>query len=155
MPKERRKSSKEAGLSGAGINEGSIKERKTTRTLSEICNEISQVAGQVSSSVAAVGQPAFNSTQTRTAMEVRCVPQVTLTPEGGGCSREIQQEEWGDVNGPLRRKLSNSSISSTGSSIVESEDDVLSDNESKSKGNITLEHLGDTLEVSMLSLNVA
>lgn len=79
-------------------------------------------------------------------MEVRRVPQVTITPEAGGCSREMQQEDWGDVDGPLRRKMSNSSISSTGSSLVESEDDVLSDNETKSRGIITLEHLGDTGE---------
>lgn len=82
-------------------------------------------------------------------MDARRVPQVTITPEGGGCSREMQQEDWEDVvDGPLRRKLSNSSISSTGSSAVESEDDLLSDNESKSKGIITLEHLVDTGEVS-------
>lgn len=82
-------------------------------------------------------------------METRPVPQVTITPEGGGSSREMQQEDWEDeVDGALRRKLSNSSISSTGSSAVESEDDILSDNESKSKGIVTLEHLVDPGEVS-------
>lgn len=81
-------------------------------------------------------------------MDPRQVPQVTITPEGGGCSREIRQEDWDDAaDGKLRRNPSNSSISSTGSSAVESEDDLLSDNESKSKGIITLEHLVDT-EVS-------
>lgn len=81
-------------------------------------------------------------------MDARRVPQVTITPEGGGSSREMQQEDWDDVvEGPLRRKLSNSSISSTGSSAVESEDDLLSDNESKSKGIVTLEHLVDAGEV--------
>lgn len=85
-------------------------------------------------------------------MDARRVPQVTITPEGGGSSREIQQEDWDDaVDGTLRRKLSNSSISSTGSSAVESEDDLLSDNESKSKGIITLEHLVDAGEVSKLN----
>lgn len=84
-------------------------------------------------------------------MDARRVPQVTITPEGGGSSREMQQEDWDDaVDGSLRRKLSNSSISSTGSSAVESEDDLLSDNESKSKGIITLEHFVDTGEVSKL-----
>lgn len=84
-------------------------------------------------------------------MGERRVPQVTITPEGGGSSREMQQEDWDDaVDGSLRRKLSNSSISSTGSSVVESEDDLLSDNESKSKGIVTLEHLVDTGEVSEL-----
>lgn len=80
-------------------------------------------------------------------MDARPVPQVTITPEGGGSSREMQQEDLDEmVNGPLSRKLSNSSISSTGSSVVESEDDLLSDNESKSKGIITLEHLVDSGE---------
>ncbi|KAG7238468.1 hypothetical protein INR49_030741 [Caranx melampygus] len=59
----------------------------------------------------------------------------------------MRQEDWDEaVDGTLRRKLSNSSISSTGSSAVESEDDLLSDNESRSKGIITLEHLVDTGE---------
>lgn len=80
-------------------------------------------------------------------MDAPRVPQVTITPEAGGSSREMQQEDWDDpVDGTLRRKLSNSSISSTGSSVVESEDDLLSDNESKSKGIITLEHLVDAGE---------
>ncbi|XP_061599781.1 inositol-trisphosphate 3-kinase A [Cololabis saira] len=74
------------------------------------------------------------------------VPQVTITPEGGGCPREIRQEDWDDdaVNGSLRRKMSSSSISSTGSSAVESEDDLLSDGESK--GIVTLEQYVDAGE---------
>ncbi|XP_061824365.1 inositol-trisphosphate 3-kinase A isoform X2 [Nerophis lumbriciformis] len=81
-------------------------------------------------------------------MDAHRVPQVTITPEGGGSSREMQQEDWGEnpVDGALRRKLSTSSVSSTGSSAVESEDDLLSDSESKSRGIITLEHLADTGE---------
>ncbi|XP_068194425.1 inositol-trisphosphate 3-kinase A [Antennarius striatus] len=80
-------------------------------------------------------------------MDARPVPQVTITPDGCGTSREVLQEDWEDApNGPLRRKLSNSSISSTGSSAVESEDDLLSDSESKSKGLITLEHLVEVEE---------
>lgn len=146
MPKEnRRKTSKEAGLSGAGINEGSRLERKASRKSSEICDELVQKAEEV------VPSSAFhsNSTGAQTMMEVRRVPQVTITPEGGGSSREMKQEDWDDVvDGPLRRKLSNSSISSTGSSLVESEDDLLSDNETKTKGIITLEHLAETAEVS-------
>ncbi|XP_068608200.1 inositol-trisphosphate 3-kinase A [Brachionichthys hirsutus] len=76
-------------------------------------------------------------------MDARSVPQVTLTPDGCGTSRVVLQEDWeGARNGPLRRKLSNSSVSSTGSSAGgESEDDLLSDSESKSKGLVTLEHL--------------
>ncbi|XP_070776271.1 inositol-trisphosphate 3-kinase A [Enoplosus armatus] len=139
MPKEcRRKTSKDFGLSGTGINEGSRSERRTAGKSSQICDDLIQKAAQVAPSSAA-GAP--------TVMEARRVPQVTITPEGGGCSREMQQEDWDDVvDGPLRRKLSNSSISSTGSSAVESEDDLLSDNESRSKGIITLEHLVDTGE---------
>ncbi|XP_061751816.1 inositol-trisphosphate 3-kinase A [Nerophis ophidion] len=81
-------------------------------------------------------------------MDAHRVPQVTITPDGGGSSREMQQEDWGEnpVDGALRRKLSTSSVSSTGSSAVESEDDLLSDSESKSRGIITLEHLVDTGE---------
>lgn len=147
MPKERekrRKSSKEAGLSGAGISDGFVKERRTSRRASELRDELCQMKE--------VRLSEFNSTQVQTTMmESLRVPQVTITPDGG-CSREIQQEDWADVEGSLRRKMSNSSISSTGSSIMleESEDDILSDNETKSKGNITLEHLcEDTSEVSI------
>ncbi|XP_067099594.1 inositol-trisphosphate 3-kinase A [Osmerus mordax] len=142
MPKERRKTSKEAGLSGAGIN----CERKNSRRSTEICDELSQMADQVVGPSAEL--PFLSSAQDETIIEVRRVPQVTITPEAGGCSREMQQEDWEDVDGPLRRKMSNSSISSTGSSLVESEDDVLSDNETKSRGIITLDHLGDTGEHS-------
>ncbi|XP_037343051.2 inositol-trisphosphate 3-kinase A [Pungitius pungitius] len=80
-------------------------------------------------------------------MDAPQVPHVTITPEGGGSPREMRQEDWDDAaEGNLRRKLSNSSMSSTGSSAVESEDDLLSDNESKSEGIITLEHLVDSGE---------
>lgn len=81
----------------------------------------------------------------------RPVPQLTVTAEEGSGARELAYEEAEGLNGgaPLRRKLSNSSVSSTGSSVVleESEDDILSDNETKSKGIVTLEHLGDGAEV--------
>ena len=80
-------------------------------------------------------------------LAVVVVPQVTITPEGCGASRELQQGDWDEVvEGPLRRKLSNSSISSTSSSVAESEDDILSDGESK--GIVTLEHLVESGEVS-------
>ncbi|XP_029531005.1 inositol-trisphosphate 3-kinase A-like isoform X1 [Oncorhynchus nerka] len=135
MPKERekrRKTSKEAGLSGAGIGEGFCKERRTSCKASENCDELCQMTE--------VRLPEVNAVLAQSSMmEVRGVPQVTITPDGG-CSQEMEQEDWADVDGPLRRNMSNSSISSTGSSI-ESEDDILSDNEKKSKGNITLEHL--------------
>lgn len=73
------------------------------------------------------------------------MPQVTITSDGD--SREITEEDLKD-NGQLRRKLSNSSISSNGSStgVDESEDDILSDNETKSKGIVTLEHLSDSVD---------
>lgn len=76
------------------------------------------------------------------------MPQVTITPEGGGSSREMQQEDWDKaVDGTLRRKLSSSSVSSTGSSVAESEDDLLSDTETASKGIVTLEHLQDAGDI--------
>ncbi|KAJ7988946.1 hypothetical protein DPEC_G00314460 [Dallia pectoralis] len=127
MPKERekrRKSSKQAGLS-----DGFGKDRRTCRKGSEVHDDFCPCPGVTGHSA--------------TRMEAHTVPQVTITPDGGS-SREIQQEDWAqEVNGPLRRKMSSSSISSTGSSVVheESEDDLLSDSETKSKGNITLEHL--------------
>nr|XP_046268452.1 inositol-trisphosphate 3-kinase A [Scatophagus argus] len=129
MPKEcRRKTSKDFGLSGTILNE-----RRSAGRSPKICDDLIQRAAQVAPS---------STTGAPNVMEVRQVPQVTITPEGGGSSREMQQEDYEDmVEGHLRRKLSNSSISSTGSSVVESEDDLLSDNESKSKGIITLEHL--------------
>lgn len=123
MPKEcRRRSSKDLGLSG--LNDRARSDRRTTGK-SSICDE--------------------------PVMHAPPIPQVTIsTPEGGGSSTEIQPEEPADraMDCSLRRQLSTSSISSTGSSAVESEDDLLSDNESKSKGIITLEHLVDTGEVS-------
>nr|ACN11262.1 Inositol-trisphosphate 3-kinase A [Salmo salar] len=135
MPKERekrRKTSKEAGLSGAGIGEGFCKERRTSCKASENCDELCHMTE--------VRIPEVNAVLAQSSMmEVLRVPQVTITPDGG-CSQEIEQEDWADVDGPLRRNMSNSSISSAGSSI-ESEDDILSDNEKRSKGNITLEHL--------------
>ncbi|XP_062296142.1 inositol-trisphosphate 3-kinase A [Scomber scombrus] len=140
MPKEcRRKTSKDLGLPGTVVNiEGSRLERRPAGKSTKICDELIEKAAQLAPSSAS-GAP--------TVMDERRVPQVTITPEGGGSSREMQQEDWDDaVDGSLRRKLSNSSISSTGSSVVESEDDLLSDNESKSKGIVTLEHLVDTGE---------
>ncbi|XP_054469977.1 inositol-trisphosphate 3-kinase A [Anoplopoma fimbria] len=139
MPKEcRRKSCKDSGLPGTGVHEGCRLERRTAGKASQTCDDLTQKAAQIVPS-SATGAP--------TVMEAPRVPHVTITPEGGGSSREMQQEDWDDaVDGGLRRKLSNSSISSTGSSAVESEDDLLSDNESKSKGIITLEHLVDTGE---------
>lgn len=141
MPKEcRRKSSKDFGFSVSGINEASRLERRVAAKSSQICDELIETAAQIAPSS---GPPIV--------MDAPRVPQVTITPEGGGCSREMQQEDWDRaVDGTLRRKLSNSSISSTGSSAVESEDDLLSDNESKSKGIVTLEHLVDPGEVSKL-----
>lgn len=141
MPKEcRRKSSKDFGFSVSGINEASRLERRVAAKSSQICDELIETAAQIAPSS---GPPIV--------MDAPRVPQVTITPEGGGCSREMQQEDWDRaVDGTLRRKLSNSSISSTGSSAVESEDDLLSDNESKSKGIVTLEHLVEPGEVSKL-----
>ncbi|KAJ4938762.1 hypothetical protein JOQ06_028228 [Pogonophryne albipinna] len=139
MPKEcRRKSSNDFGLSGTVFTEGSRLERRAAGKATQICDDLVQRAAQITESSSARAPAVMDSPR---------VPQVTITPEGGGSSREMQQEDWDDaVDGTLRRKLSNSSISSTGSSLVESEDDILSDNESKSKGIITLEHLGDSGE---------
>ncbi|XP_012720038.2 inositol-trisphosphate 3-kinase A [Fundulus heteroclitus] len=135
MPKEcRRKSSKDFGFPGAVLSDGGRLERRAAGRSSQICAEVFQKAALVAAQPAA---PAL--------MHAPMVPQVTITPEGGGCSREIQQEDMdGNGDGILRRKLSNSSISSTGSSAVESEDDLLSDTESKSKGLVTLDHLVNT-----------
>lgn len=135
MPKEcRRRTSKDLGLPG-----GSEAARLERRTPGKIRDELFHKAAQVSSAPPTADASAV--------MEPRSVPQVTITPEGGGCSREMQQEDWDKaVDGVLRRKLSNSSISSNGSSAVESEDDLLSDTESRSKGIVTLEHVGDAAE---------
>lgn len=129
MPKEyKRRTSKEFSLSGTAADEGS--------------RLGSEHAG---------GSSHHDEEQTPPSsvrMDAHSVPQVTITPEGSGCSREMQQKDWEEeVKGPLRRNLSSSSISSTGSSAVESEDDLLSDSESKSKGLVTLENLVDAGEV--------
>ncbi|XP_064193044.1 inositol-trisphosphate 3-kinase A [Anguilla rostrata] len=136
MPKERRRA-RDVGQSGLA------KDRRSNRKSSEICNGIALMTDQV---ISAGSESTLNSKEEPGDTRLRRVPQVTITPEGGGCPREMQEEDWNDVTGPLRRKLSNSSLSSTGSSTVleESEDDVLSDNENKSKGIITLEHAEDT-----------
>ncbi|TMS21468.1 Inositol-trisphosphate 3-kinase A [Larimichthys crocea] len=122
MPKEyRRKTSKDFGITGTSVNEGSRLERRTAGKSSQICDDLIHKAAQVAQS---------SATGATTVMDARRVPQVTITPEGGGSSREIQQEDWGDVvDGALQ-----------------SEDDLLSDNESKSKGIVTLEHLVDAGE---------
>lgn len=134
MPKEsRRKSSHDYGLSRTGANEGGRSERRA-QTVKQAAHGYDERALKAAPAPLAV-------------MDASRVPQVTITPEGGGSSREILQEDWDAVGNSLSRKLSNSSISSTGSSAVESEDDLLSDNESKSKGIVTLEQL-DGGEVS-------
>lgn len=126
MPKERRRSLKEAlTCSSSPLSSG--KERQGHCSSSQDCDERLPMAS------------------------ARPVPQLTVTAEEGSGARELAYEEAEGLNGgaPLRRKLSNSSLSSTGSSVVleESEDDILSDNETKSKGIVTLEHLGDGGEV--------
>ncbi|XP_003962734.1 inositol-trisphosphate 3-kinase A [Takifugu rubripes] len=128
MPKEyKRRTSKEFSLSGTAADEGS-------RLGSEHAGGSSH-------------QDEEQTPPSSVRMDAHSVPQVTITPEGSGCSREMQQKDWEDeVTGPLRRNLSSSSISSTGSSAVESEDDLLSDSESKSKGLVTLENLVDAGE---------
>lgn len=136
MPKEyRRRASKDLKATGSPSAEGSRPPASAADRSSH-----ARDAARISGSCASEPPPV---------MDGRPVPQVTITPEGGGSSREMQQEDMEEVvDGPLRRKLSNSSISSTGSSAVESEDDLLSDNESKSKGIVTLEQLVDAGEVS-------
>ncbi|MBN3326295.1 IP3KA kinase, partial [Atractosteus spatula] len=144
MPKERRRSNRELSqTSGHGSSgTGSLKERRASRKVTEGCNGGSPV-GELGSGAA--GKARGDSPGGWNRLNNHRVPQVTITPEGGGCPREMQEEDWGDVNGPLRRKLSNSSLSSTGSSVFEeSEDDILSDNETKSKGIVTLEPVEDT-----------
>lgn len=137
MPKEyRRRGSKDLlKATGSASAEGSRPPASAAET-SSLARDAARMSGSCESEPTAV-------------MDGRPVPQVTITAEGGGSSREMQQEDMEEaVDGPLRRKLSNSSISSTGSSAVESEDDLLSDNESKSKGIVMLEQLVDTVEVS-------
>ncbi|XP_077096014.1 inositol-trisphosphate 3-kinase A isoform X4 [Siphateles boraxobius] len=146
MPKQRRRSLREAVFSrsspvcdGSGRGGGGGRARNFSST--EICYDQAQMAEQYSGQAGFLcdGKPGRGC----------LVPQVTITSDGD--SREITEEDLEEeVNGRLRRKLSNSSISSNGSSTAfdESEDDILSDNETKSKGIVTLEHLGDSGEQS-------
>ncbi|XP_065144439.2 inositol-trisphosphate 3-kinase A [Paramisgurnus dabryanus] len=140
MPKERRRSLREAALSRLspicdGSGRGGVgRERNFSST--EICDDQTHMAEQYS------GRASSDANPVRECQ----VPQVTITSDGD--SREITHddlEEEGEI-GRLRRKLSNSSLSSNGSStgFEESEDDILSDNETKSKGIVTLEHCGDS-----------
>lgn len=140
MPKGwRRKSSKDSEDSLTGQNEGShVEEGRAAGKASEAADDLIQKAARSVPPSARAAPPAMDASR---------VPQVTITAEGGCSSREVKHDDWDDaVDGTLRRKLSNSSISSTGSSTVESEDDLLSDTESN--GIITLEPLVDTGEVS-------
>ncbi|KAG1972520.1 inositol-trisphosphate 3-kinase B [Pimephales promelas] len=144
MPKQRRRSLREAVFSrsspvsdGSGRGGGGGRAHNFSST--EICDDQAQMAEQNT------GQGGFlcDGKTGRGCL----VPQVTITSDGD--SREITEEDLEEeVNGRLRRKLSNSSISSNGSSTAfdESEDDILSDNETKSKGIVTLEHFGDSLD---------
>ncbi|XP_051502090.1 inositol-trisphosphate 3-kinase A [Myxocyprinus asiaticus] len=144
MPKERRRSLREAVFSrlspicdGSGKGGGGEHERNFSST--EICDDPTQMAEQYSRQAGFLPDSG--------AVRGCFVPQVTITSDED--SREITQEDLEEeVNGRLRRKLSNSSLSSNGSSTAfdESEDDILSDNESKSKGIVTLEHLGDSVD---------
>ncbi|XP_012682232.1 inositol-trisphosphate 3-kinase A [Clupea harengus] len=145
MPKERRRSLREVGLPRSGNCDGSNRERKANPKATEIGDELLPMAEQTGSTS---GQEEFRGGDGRSTLRTCCVPQVTITPEGDACPREMKLEDWDEVNETLRRKLSNSSISSTGSSTVfeESEDDILSDNETKSRGIVTLEQLVDTGE---------
>ncbi|KAK6478844.1 inositol-trisphosphate 3-kinase A [Huso huso] len=141
MPKERRRSSREVahhsngeGGVGAGV---STRERKSSRSrMSDSWTGAN--ASRAPSEGEVGGGKAPNCLRTPS------VPQLTITPSGGGSPREMG-EDWNDVDGPLRRKMSNSSISSNGSTVCEeSEDDILSDNETKSQGIVTLEPAEDT-----------
>ncbi|KAJ8291130.1 hypothetical protein GJAV_G00021720 [Gymnothorax javanicus] len=135
MPKERRRS-REGGQSG------SAKDRRASRKSTEICNGITMINNEA---VSLVSEVKVKSNE-ELGDTLYHVPQVTITPEESGCPREMQEEDWNDRTDSLRRKLSNSSISSAGSSTVldESEDDILSDNEKKSKGIVTLEPAQET-----------
>lgn len=146
MPKQRRRSLREAVCSrsspvcdGSGRGGGRGGGRAGNFSSTQICDDQAQMAEQYSgqAGVLSDSHPGRGCT----------VPQVTITSDGD--SREITEEDLEEeVNGRLRRKLSNSSISSNGSSTAfdESEDDLLSDNETKSKGIVTLEHLGDSVD---------
>ncbi|KAI7804609.1 inositol-trisphosphate 3-kinase A [Triplophysa rosa] len=140
MPKERRRSLREAAFSRVSpICDGSWRGgvgREGNFSSTEICDDQTHMAEQCSGPAGSDVNPAREC----------LVPQVTITSDGD--SRVITQEDLEEeVNGRLRRKLSNSSLSSNGSSTAfeESEDDILSDNETKSKGIVTLEHLGDSV----------
>ncbi|XP_076834212.1 inositol-trisphosphate 3-kinase A isoform X2 [Brachyhypopomus gauderio] len=143
MPKERRRSLREAVIHRSSpIIDGAGRERDGCFSSTHICNDSPQMAEHSSTSE----QSGFVSDVNL--VGGRLVPQVTITSDGEGSARQIELADLDAVNGALRRKLSNSSISSTGSSIIleESEDDIISDSETKSKGIVTLEHLGDTVE---------
>ncbi|XP_042598461.1 inositol-trisphosphate 3-kinase A-like isoform X1 [Cyprinus carpio] len=147
MPKQRRRRSLRVAVfsrsspvcDGSGRGGGGGGGRAENFSSTEICDDQAQMAEQFSGQAGCLsdGKPGRGC----------LVPQVTITSDGD--SREITEEDLEEeVNGRLRRKLSNSSISSNGSSTAfdESEDDILSDNETKSKGIVTLEHLGDSVD---------
>ncbi|TRY55397.1 hypothetical protein DNTS_034415 [Danionella cerebrum] len=136
MPKQRRRSLRE-GFGSPRLAQGLVCEEggeapaaNFSSTL--ICDDRAQMTEECSG---------------RTDLGCR-VPQVTITADGE--SREITEHELedGELNGRPRRKPSTSSLSSNASSTAfdESEDDLLSDNETKSKGIVTLEHLGDSVD---------
>ncbi|XP_018582778.2 inositol-trisphosphate 3-kinase A isoform X1 [Scleropages formosus] len=131
MPKDRRRASREV----AHGETAPPRERRSARWATDMmmCNVVDPAPEKAKAQEGALS------------CHQGCVPQVTITPEGGGGSQEIPEEEWAKVQTPLSRKLSSSSVSSTGSSATheESEDDVLSDTENRSKGIVTLEAAED------------
>uniref|UniRef100_A0A8B9RE63 Kinase n=1 Tax=Astyanax mexicanus TaxID=7994 RepID=A0A8B9RE63_ASTMX len=144
MPKERRRSLREAAVSRAsplGDGGGAGKERRFST------DQQQQQEEHQSSMEEEEQQELQRSSEHSGPGRGGPVPQVTITAAAADGLAELE-ENMDEVNGPLRRKLSNSSISSNGSSAAmeESEDDILSDNETKSKGIVTLEHLGDSGE---------
>ncbi|XP_041122881.1 inositol-trisphosphate 3-kinase A-like [Polyodon spathula] len=141
MPKERRRSSREVahhsngdGVVGAGVRNG---ERKSSRSrMSD--------SGTGANANRAPSEGEVGEGKAPNCLRTPRVPQLTITPSGGGSPREMG-EDWNQVDGPLSRRLSNSSLSSNGSTVCEeSEDDILSDNETKSQGIVTLEQAEDT-----------
>ncbi|MBN3285034.1 IP3KB kinase, partial [Polyodon spathula] len=141
MPKERRRSSREVahhsngdGVVGAGVRNG---ERKSSRSrMSD--------SGTGANANRAPSEGEVGEGKAPNCLRTPRVPQLTITPSGGGSPREMG-EDWNQVDGPLSRRLSNSSLPSNGSTVCEeSEDDILSDNETKSQGIVTLEQAEDT-----------
>ncbi|XP_066469355.1 inositol-trisphosphate 3-kinase A [Tiliqua scincoides] len=134
-----------------GTSGGGGAERGRGRRLS--VGELRSLFEARCAAAAAAPQAPGKSRRPRNGVLPPVIPRLTVTPEEDGpaerspVGRRQQEGAWLSADGALPpRRLSTSSLSSTGSSSLfeDSEDDLLSDSEGRSQGIVHLEHAEDS-----------